>query len=164
MSEPEFDQQAVRQTTDEAIERTFDELVEAWEEQLEAQLQHDAFTRENPLPEPPGMVIEGVKALIEYDRRKWQYEERLEELNTSIQERTARLDGVANIVKLLLPEGHSLRHTYQGTRPEFEGWAYRIEHERAPGWAARGARGEPPDTTITVQRTQGIRGAGAPRV
>ncbi len=80
---------------------------------------------------PPVDVTESIESLIEYDRQKRRYEERLESINAKLEERNAAFQAKASIVRLLLPEGHILRHGYQGDRPELQGKFYAISHKPA---------------------------------
>ena len=151
MSEGEFDQNSVREMSDEDIKRAFEDLVEAWEDRLEAYQLSEKFGREYRPPEPPSTHLGSVENLIAYDREKWRYEERLEEVQAGFEESEAHFEGRADVVRLLLPEGHSLNHTYRGNRPELEERAYTLRHERRTPRQRRTG----PGGVVSVQRTKG---------
>ncbi len=72
-------------------------------------------------------------------------------MKARFEEREADFEGRADVVRLLLPEGHSLNHTYRGNRPGLEGQAYKIRHEqRSPRQERTGAAG-----AVSILRTKG---------
>ena len=148
VSDYDNDPMTVRQMSDQSIKKNLDILVEAWEDRRQAQHELGRFLNETRPPDPPSALFESVDALIAFDREKWRYEDRLEDINTRIAEQAARFETRATAVKLLLPIGHSLRHTYQGNRPELEGRTYTLKHEST---RQRGRQAKP-DGTITVER------------
>lgn len=129
MSEPAPEQKSVRQMSDEEIVQTFDRLVEAWESREDTRARREAFDREYRPPEQPAPTIESTEALIVYNRQKWRYEQKREELENRYAEHDANYSTSSEIVRLLLPSGHTLVHAYRGDHPEFRGAEYIIQHE-----------------------------------
>lgn len=123
----------IRHMSDEDIKRTVDGLVEAWEDHQAALDEHDAFQRNHIEPEPPATVIESVESLIEYDRQKWRYDERLEAINDKLEKHNTELQVKSSMVKLLLPLSHILVHDYRGQRSDLQGNTYAIRHELPEG-------------------------------
>jgi Ribonuclease G/E len=129
MSEPAPEQKSVRQMSDEEIVQTFDRLVEAWEGREDTRARREAFDREYRSPERPAPTIESTEALIVYNRQKWRYEQKREELEDLYAEHDANYSTSSEIVRLLLPSGHTLVHAYRGDHPEFQGAEHIIQHE-----------------------------------
>ena len=62
MSDPMPVSKSVRQMSDEEIVKTFDQLVEAWDDLEAAREQLKAFDRDYLPPEPPATVIRSTEA------------------------------------------------------------------------------------------------------
>ena len=133
MSESVPDLKSVRQLSDEEIEQTFDRLVEAWEGREQTRAELEAFNREYQPPEQHALKIESTKDLIEYNRQKWRYEQKREELEDRYKEHDANYNTTAETAKLLLPRGHILVHTYRGDHPELRGAQCTLEHATIHG-------------------------------
>ena len=72
-------------------------------------------------------------------------------MKARFEEREADFEGRADVVRLLLTEGHRLNNTYRGNRPRLEGEAYWIRHEqRSPRQERTGAAG-----AASILRTKG---------
>jgi hypothetical protein len=153
MSDPASERKSVREMSDEEILKTFDQLVEAWEGWDAAREQRETFDRDYRPPEDPAATIESTEALIEYNRQKWRYEQKREEVENRYAEHEANYNATSEVVRSLLPAGHTLLHTYRGYHPERQGAEYTIEHE-GTGVVSPGVRDQSRPTRIIVRNVK----------
>lgn len=146
MTDSASGQESVRQMSDRDIERTFNELIEWWEQSEDARYELEQFKRDNPEPTPPASLFGGVQELALYNQRRWQFEQGVEDRSARRHERMSRFEAVADRVKLLLPVGHTLAHTYSGDNPSLQGAGYNINHFYGP------RRGDPSE--VSVEKTR----------
>src|SRR5215207_1994165 len=128
MSDPASERKSVRTMSDEEILKTFDQLVETWEARENAREQRETFDRDYRPPEDPAATIESTESLIEYNQQKWRYEQKREEIENRYAQHDANYSATSDVVRSLLPAGHTLLHTYRGDHPELQGGEYSIEH------------------------------------
>lgn len=114
--------------TDDAIVETFDALIEWWEASEDARYDLENFRRVNQEPTPPVNLFGDVKELVAYNRLRWQYEQELEDLTARHEKRMGEFNELTQKVKLLLPVGRTLSHTYSGDNPDLQGARYSIHH------------------------------------
>jgi hypothetical protein len=149
MSDPVPGRENVRQLSDEEIIKTFDRLVEAWDSLVEAREKREMFNLDYRPPEDPAVTIESTEAMIEYNRQKWRYEQKREEIENRHAQHEEHYRTTSEIVRSLLPVGHTLVHTYRGDHPERQGDEYTIEHGVAE--TTPGVQGQPPSARVIVR-------------
>ena len=154
MSEPPTQYDMVREMSDNEITQTFDRLAECWEASEEARYNLQNFRQSHQEPERPENPIEGLGNLIDYNRKKWQYEQEEERLDRLHAEATAQFEAWAQFVRHLLPDGGILKHTYGGSHPGLRGVEYTVRHVSDEHPALRGVE-------YTVGHVSGERGQPA---
>ena len=105
--DPQFEQLA-RQMSDEEIESQFHELLLTWINSEASRRRLDELDRNTFPPEPLPAVIEEIETLIEYNRRKWEYEQTFEEAKRVCEITARTYENIAKLVTRLIPTNHAL--------------------------------------------------------
>ena len=114
---------------DTAVRSILGQLIEAREDQNDADKRlHDYRAAKTP-PEVPN-AFENVDAFLDYHHRRQSYENDLRQHEDSLKKAEKEYADAADQLLLFLPDGVSLRYTYQGERSELSSTEYVIVRKR----------------------------------
>jgi len=102
---------------DTAVRSILDQLVEAREDQNDADKQLQDYRAANGPPEVPN-EFEDVDTFLDYHHRRQHYEKGLRQHENALKKAKKEYADAAHQLLLFLPEGAPLRYTYQGERHE----------------------------------------------
>ena len=100
---------------DKDLRRILVQLIEAREDQNDADKRLQEFRAANNPPERPE-EFEGVDALLGYHHRRQGYENPLKQHERALNRAKKEYVDAANQVRLFLPDGVPLRYAYEGER------------------------------------------------
>jgi hypothetical protein len=110
---------------DTALRSILGQLIEAREDQNDADKRlHDYRAAKRP-PEVPN-EFENVDAFLDYHHRRQRYENHLKQHENALKKAKKEYTDAADQLLLFLPDGVSLRYTYQGERSELSSTEYVI--------------------------------------
>lgn len=115
----------------EDVEEAFNQLVEAWEDRLEADQALASYKATVGRPGPPS-VFEGKEFLAEFVQKKNQYEQDLRQLTGNLEASQNRYHQATQRAGGLLPNGTSLKFDYQGDRVPLRGTRYVVRNQAPP--------------------------------
>jgi len=119
----------VSEDFDIALRSILGQLVEAREDQNDADKRlHDYRAAKTP-PEVPN-EFEDVDAFLDYHHRRQSYENHLRQHENALKKARKEYADAAEQLLLFLPDGVSLRYTYEGARSELFGAVYVIVREQ----------------------------------
>jgi hypothetical protein len=105
------------------VRRILGQLIEAREDQNGADKRlHDYRATDTP-PEVPN-EFENVDTFLDYHHRRQRYENGLRQRENALKKAKKEYEDAADQLLLFLPEGASLRYTYQGERNELSSTEY----------------------------------------
>ena len=108
-----------------ALRRILGQLIEAREDQNDAEMRlHDYRAAETP-PEIPN-EFEDVDAFLDYHHRRQSYEYHLKQHENAMKMAKREYTEAAEQLLVFLPDGVPLRYTYEGERSELFGAEYLI--------------------------------------
>ena len=110
---------------DTAVRSILGQLIEAREDQNDADKQLQAYRAANGPPEVPN-EFEDVDAFLDYHHRRQSYENDLRQRENALKKAKKEYADAAHQLMLFLPDGVPLRYTYQGERNELFGTEYVI--------------------------------------
>jgi hypothetical protein len=110
---------------DRDLRRVLLQLIEAREDQNDADERLQEFTAAHNPPERPN-EFEGVDALLDYHHRRQSYENRLKQHESALKRAKKEYTDAADQIRLFLPDGVSLRYAYEGERSGLIGTEYVI--------------------------------------
>src|SRR5215211_3166790 len=102
---------------DTAVRSILGQLLEARDDQNDADKRLQAYRAANAPPEVPN-EFEDVDAFLGYHHRRQSYENGLKQHENSLKKAKKEYADAADQLLLFLPDGVSLRYTYQGERSE----------------------------------------------
>src|SRR5215211_4185150 len=102
---------------DTAVRSILDQLVEAREDQNDADKQLQDYRAANGPPEVPN-EFEDVDTFLDYHHRRQRFEDVLRQHENALKKAKKEYADTAHELLLFLPEGAPLRYTYQGERSE----------------------------------------------
>jgi hypothetical protein len=108
---------------DTAIRSILGQLIEAREDQNDADRRLHEYRAANRPPEVPD-EFEDVDAFLDYHHRRQSYETDLRQHENALKKAKKEYADAAEQVLLFLPDGAPLRYTYQGERSELLGTEY----------------------------------------
>ncbi len=110
---------------DTAVRSILDQLVEAWEDQNEADKRlHDYRAAKKP-PDVPN-EFEDVDAFLDYHHRRQSYENYLRQYENALKKARKEYADAADQLRVFLPDGVPLRYTYEGERSDLFSTEYVI--------------------------------------
>src|SRR5829696_1713390 len=110
---------------DAAVRRILGHLIEAREDQNDADKRLQDYRAANAPPEVPN-EFEDVDAFLDYHHRRQSYENDLRQRERALKKARKEYADAADQLLLFLPDGVSLRYTYEGERSELSGTEYVI--------------------------------------
>jgi hypothetical protein len=113
----------VTEDFDMAIRSILAQLLEAREDQNDADKRLREYGAANTPPETPNEFAD-VDALLDYHHRRQSYEQHLKRHENALKKAKKEYADAAEQVLLFLPDGAPLRYTYQGERSELLGTEY----------------------------------------
>jgi hypothetical protein len=102
---------------DTAVRSILGQLIEAREDQNDADKQLHDYRAANTPPEVPN-EFENVDTFLDYHHRRQRYENNLRQHENDLKKAKKEYADAADQLLLFLPEGAPLRYTYQGERSE----------------------------------------------
>ena len=108
---------------DTAVRSILGQLIEARADQNDADKKLHDYRAANTAPEVPN-EFEDVDAFLNYHHRRQRYENGLRQHEDALKKAKKEYEDAADQLLLFLPEGVSLRYTYQGERSELSSTAY----------------------------------------
>ena len=102
---------------DTAVRSILGQLIEAREDQNDADKRLHDYRAANTPPEVPN-EFEDVDAFLDYHHRRQFYENGLRQHENALKKAKKEYAGAADQLLLFLPEGVSLRYTYESERSE----------------------------------------------
>ena len=108
---------------DTAVRSILGQLIEARADQNDADKKLHDYRAANTAPEVPN-EFEDVDAFLDYHHRRQRYENGLRQHEDALKKAKKEYEDAADQLLLFLPEGVSLRYTYQGERSELSSTAY----------------------------------------
>lgn len=102
---------------DTAVRSILGQLIEAREDQNDADKQLHDYRAANTPPEVPN-AFENVDTFLDYHHRRQRYENNLRQHENDLKKAKKEYADAADQLLLFLPEGAPLRYTYQGERSE----------------------------------------------
>ena len=108
---------------DTAVRSVLGQLIEARADQNDADKKLHDYRAANTAPEVPN-EFEDVDAFLNYHHRRQRYENGLRQHEDALKKAKKEYEDAADQLLLFLPEGVSLRYTYQGERSELSSTAY----------------------------------------
>ena len=108
---------------DKDVRSILGQLVEARADQNHADRRLNDYRAANRPPEVPN-EFEDVDTFLDYHHRRQRYEDGLRQHENALKKAKKEYADVAAQLLLFLPEGASLRYTYQGERSEFSSTEY----------------------------------------
>jgi hypothetical protein len=113
----------VTEDFDTAVRSILGQLIEARADQNDADKKLHDYRAANTAPEVPN-EFEDVDAFLNYHHRRQRYENGLRQHEDALKKAKKEYEDAADQLLLFLPEGVSLRYTYQGERSELSSTAY----------------------------------------
>ena len=110
---------------DKDLRRILVQLIEAREDQNDSDKRLHEYRAANKPPEGPD-EFEGVDAFLDYHHRRQSYETHLKQRERAIKKARKEYADAAEQLLLFLPDGVSLRYTYEGERSALSGTEYVI--------------------------------------
>jgi hypothetical protein len=110
---------------DTAVRSILGQLIEAREDQNDADKQLHDYRAANTPPEVPN-EFENVDTFLDYHHRRQRYENNLRQHENDLKKAKKEYADAADQLLLFLPEGAPLRYTYQGERSELFSTEYVI--------------------------------------
>ena len=110
---------------DTAVRKILGQLLEAREDQNDADKRLQDYRAANTPPEVPN-AFEDVDAFLDYHHRRQSYENSLRQHERALKKAKKEYAEAAEQLLLFLPEGVPLRYTYQGERIELFSTEYVI--------------------------------------
>ena len=108
---------------DTAVRSILGQLIEARADQNDADKKLHDYRAANAAPEVPN-EFEDVDAFLNYHHRRQRYENGLRQHEDALKKAKKEYEDAADQLLLFLPEGVTLRYTYQGERSELSSTAY----------------------------------------
>ena len=108
---------------DTAVRNILGQLIEAREDQNDADRQLQDYRAANGPPEVPN-EFEDVDAFLDYHHRRQSYENDLRKHENALKKAKKEYADAAHQLMLFLPDGAPLRYTYQGERNELSSTEY----------------------------------------
>src|SRR5215212_9983678 len=108
---------------DTAVRSILGQLIEAREDQNDAEKRLRDYRAANTPPEVPN-EFENVDTFLDYHHRRQRYENDLRQHENALKKAKEEYADAAHQLLLFLPDGASLRYTYQGDRNELLGTEY----------------------------------------
>jgi hypothetical protein len=115
----------VTEDFDTAVRTILGQLVEAREDQNDADKKLHDYRGANTAPEVPN-EFEDVDTFLDYHHRRQSYENELRQHENALKKAKKEYADAADQLLLFLPEGAPLRYTYQGERSELFSTEYVI--------------------------------------
>ena len=115
---------------DRAVRSILGQLVEAREDQNDADKRLHDYRAANTPPEVPN-EFEDVDAFLDYHHRRQSYENDLRQLENALKKAKKEYADAADQLLLFLPDGVPLRYTYQGERSELFSTEYVIVRKQS---------------------------------
>ena len=110
---------------DTTIRSILGQLIEAQEDQNDVDKKLRDFRAANTAPEVPN-EFEDVDTFLDYHHRRQSYENNLRQHENALKKAKKEYADAADQLLLFLPDGVSLRYTYEGERSELFGTEYVI--------------------------------------
>ena len=110
---------------DAAVQSILGQLIEARTDQNDADKKLHDYRAANTAPELPN-EFEDVHAFLEYHHRRQSYENHLRQHENALKKARKEYADAADQLLLFLPDGVSLRYTYEGERSELSSREYVI--------------------------------------
>jgi hypothetical protein len=114
---------------DTAVRSILGQLLEARDDQIDADKRLQAYRAANAPPEVPN-EFEDVDALLGYHHRRQSYENGLKQHERAAKNARKEYTDAADQLLLFLPDGVPLRYAYDGERNELFGTEYVIVRKR----------------------------------
>jgi hypothetical protein len=108
---------------DSAVRSILGQVIEAREDQNDADKRLHDYRAANTAPEVPN-EFENVDTFLDYHHRRQRYENGLRQHENALKKAKKEYADVADQLLLFLPEGAPLRYTYQGERSELSSTEY----------------------------------------
>ena len=108
---------------DTAVRSILGQLIEAREDQNDADKRLHDYKAANTPPEVPS-EFENVDTFLDYHHRRQSYENGLRQHENALKKAKKEYADAAHQLLLFLPEGAPLRYTYQGERSELSSTDY----------------------------------------
>jgi hypothetical protein len=108
---------------DKDVRSILGQLIEAREDQNDADRRLQAYRAANTPPEVPN-EFENVDTFLDYHHRRQSYETDLRQHENALRKAKKEYTDTAHQLLLFLPEGAPLRYTYQGERSELSSTEY----------------------------------------
>src|SRR5215203_4914562 len=102
---------------DTAVRSILGQLIEARADQNDADKKLHDYRAANTAPEVPN-EFEDVDAFLDYHHRRQRYENDLRQHENALKKAKKEYEDAADQLLLFLPDGVSLRYTYEGERSE----------------------------------------------
>jgi hypothetical protein len=115
----------VTEDFDTAVRTILGQLIEARQDQNDADKRLQDYRAANTPPEAPN-EFEDVDALLNYHHRRQSYENNLRQHERALKKAGKEYADAADQLLLFLPDGVRLRYTYQGERSELFSTEYVI--------------------------------------
>jgi hypothetical protein len=119
----------VTEDFDIALRSILGQLVEAREDQNDAERRLHEYRAANIPPEMPN-VFEDVDAFLHYHHRRQSYEIQLKQHQNALKKAKKEYADAAAQLQLFLPDGVPLRYTYEGERSKLFGTGYVIVRQQ----------------------------------
>jgi hypothetical protein len=119
----------VTEDFDIALRSILGQLVEAREDQNDAERRLHEYRAANIPPEIPN-VFEDVDAFLHYHHRRQSYENQLKQHQNALKKAKKEYADAAAQLQLFLPDGVPLRYTYEGERSTLFGTGYVIVRQQ----------------------------------
>src|ERR687892_1081257 len=110
---------------DTAVRSILGQLIEAREDQNDADNRLHDYRAANTAPEVPN-EFEDVDTFLDYHHRRQSYENQLKQHENALKKAKKEYADAADQLLLFLPDGVPLRYTYEGERSELFGAEYVI--------------------------------------
>jgi hypothetical protein len=120
----------VTEDFDTAVRSILGQLVEAREDQYDADKKLHDYRAANTAPEVP-TEFENVATFLDYHHRRQSYENNLSQHENALKKAKKEYADAAGQLLLFLPEGVSLRYTYEGERSELFSTEYIIVRKQS---------------------------------
>ena len=114
---------------DNDLRRILFQLIEAREDQNDAEKRLQEFRAANNPPERPD-EFEGVDALLDYHHRRQSYENPLKQHERALKRARKEYTDAADQIRLFLLDGVPLRYAYEGDRSGLMGAEYVITRKQ----------------------------------
>ena len=114
---------------DTAVRSILGQLLEAREDQNDADKQLQDYRAANWPPEVPN-EFEDVDTFLDYHHRRQSYENLLKQCESALKKARKEYEDAADELLLFLPDGVPLRYAYEGEKSELSGTEYIIVREQ----------------------------------